>query len=124
MKTKFTVDLIHGVSHECSMHLPINNSLIPLLILNQTMSHHLSEQELSLKKLYTTLGTSELGARNHITKLAQQNWLIIEKSTEDTRVKLVRPTQKLIDTFEHLSGELDPTTLKVCDDCPHLKSHT
>jgi len=122
MKIETTVDFIDAVSDECTACLPINNSLIPLLILNQTMTHHLRDKDLSLKNLYTAIRSSELGARNHLSRLEKNSWLAIEKSKIDTRVKLIKPTKKLLDTYEQLSLSFIPTAQKFCADCPHYKS--
>ena len=122
MKIKTTVDLIDAVSDGCSACLPINNSLIPLLILNQTMTHFISEKDLSLKNLYTSINSSELGARNHVTRLEKNSWVAIEKSSADTRVKLIKPTKKLLDTYEQLSLNLTSGTQKFCIDCPNSKT--
>jgi DNA-binding MarR family transcriptional regulator len=121
MKTKTAVDLIHTVNDECSACLPINNSLIPLLILNQAMNHHLSNKDLPLKNLYAAIRSSELGARNHLSRLEKNSWLAIEKSSTDTRVKLIKPTKKLLDTYEHISNTLSASAERLCFDCPRLK---
>jgi len=118
---KTTVDFIDAVSDRCSTCLPINNSFIPLQILNQTMIHHLNDQDLSLKNLYVAIKSSDLGARNHISRLEKNRWLTIEKSTLDKRAKLIKPTKKLLDTYELMSHSFTPTVYKFCKDCPYIK---
>lgn len=119
MKTKTVVNLINEVNQKCASCFPINNSLIPLFILNKTMDYHLNEKILSLKNLYSEISSSELGARNHITRLERKEWLSIEKSLIDTRVKVIKPTKKLIDTYEQLTDGFVPLGLVLCNQCPH-----
>lgn len=122
MNIENAVDFIHTIGDQCSACLPVNNSLIPLLILNETMAHHLQDKDLPLKNLYTVIRSSELGARNHLSRLEKNSWLAIEKSKIDTRVKLIKPTKKLLDTYQQLSLSFIPTAQKLCANCPHYKS--
>lgn len=121
MNTQNTVNLINEVSRSCVAYFPINNSFIPLLIINQTMSFYLNRGELSLKSLYANINSSELGARNHITRLERKNWVSVEPSLLDKRVKVVKPTEKLIRSFELVADALTVVDVSECCDCP-LKS--
>lgn len=85
---------------------PLDNSLIPLSIILKTIRFHFEDRELSLKLLYSELNSSEIGARIHIQKLANTNWLQIEKSILDKRVRLIKPSSKMLVTFESMSDEI------------------
>lgn len=92
---------------------PLDNSLIPLSIILKTIRSHFEDRDLSLKQLYSELKSSEIGTRIHIEKLANTNWLKIEKSTNDHRVKLIKPTTKMLDTFNSLSNEIRHQLLRI-----------
>lgn len=106
MQTKATVIFADEISKLLSSRLPINNSVIPLSIILKTMRYHLEDDELSFKKLYSEVKSSEIGARIHVSRLVNTNWIQIEKSTYDFRVKVIKPTTKMLETFKQLSNEI------------------
>lgn len=106
MQTKATVIFADEISKLLNSRLPINNSVIPLSIILKTMRYHLEDKELSFKKLYSEVKSSEIGARIHVSRLVNTNWIQIEKSTNDFRVKVIKPTAKMLDTFNSLSNEI------------------
>lgn len=106
MQTKETVFFADDLNNLLTARLPINNSIIPLSIILKTMRYHLESNELSLKKLYSEVKSSELGTRIHISKLIKNNWISINTCSKDSRVKIIKPTAKMLDTFNALSNEL------------------
>jgi DNA-binding MarR family transcriptional regulator len=44
--------------------------------------------------------------RIHISKLIKNNWISINTCSKDSRVKIIKPTAKMLDTFNALSNEL------------------
>ncbi len=106
MQTKETVFFADDLNNLLTTRLPINNSIIPLAIILKTMRYHLESNELSLKKLYSEVKSSELGTRIHISKLIKNNWISINTCSKDSRVKIIKPTAKMLDTFNTLSNEL------------------
>ncbi len=106
MQTKETVFFADDLNNLLTTRLPINNSIIPLSIILKTMRYHLESNELSLKKLYSEVKSSELGTRIHISKLIKNNWISINTCSKDSRVKIIKPTAKMLDTFNALSNEL------------------
>jgi hypothetical protein len=106
MQTKATVIFADEITKLLNSRLPINNSVIPLSIILKTMRYHLDDDELSFKKLYSEVKSSEIGARIHVSRLVNTNWIQIEKSTNDFRVKVIKPTEKMLDTFNSLSNEI------------------
>ena len=106
MQTKETVFFADDLNNLLTTRLPINNSIIPLAIILKTMRYHLESNELSLKKLYSEVKSSELGTRIHISKLIKNNWISINTCSKDSRVKIIKPTAKMLDTFNALSNEL------------------
>ena len=77
-------------------------------------------EALTVKRLFATLPYSSTGVRYHFERLLNDGWLELDDGINDKRIKIVKPSPKLIDTFQRLSGGLQPITLKNCDDCPLL----
>lgn len=102
-KTVIFVDELNGYLVE---KLRIDNSIIPLIIILKTIRYHLENRDLSFKSLYAEVKSSDLGTRIHITKLANKNWIQIEKSETDSRVKLIKPSIKMLDTFNAIPKRL------------------
>jgi hypothetical protein len=87
---------------ESSRLLPINNSFIRFDILNLVMLHELEGNELSFKKLYSSVNHSDIGLRNHLMKLKDGGWISINESKKDARSKIISATDKLHKTYERL----------------------
>ena len=101
-------EAIEGLFEQCDAHFPINNSTIPLLILIKTIRYELAGEALPLKVICAELNSSDLCTRNHIAKLEKNGWLEVRASGEDGRVKLVKSTPRLTNTFDQLAGSLNP----------------
>ena len=98
--------LIEDLFEQCDSHLPISNSLIPLRILAKTIHREAKDEDLTLKMLCRELKSSDLCTRTHINKLEKHDWLKLEHSNSDARVKMVKSTPKLVETFKKISDEL------------------
>lgn len=85
---------------KCNDEFPINNSIEVLKILNYAMCFHILDKPLSLKVLYTELNVSELCARSNIRRLEENKWLSLITNNSDTRVRLIKPTDKLISQYQ------------------------
>ncbi len=120
-KQPFAITLFH-LRQRISKRLPIGNSLLPLDILVVVMMGFSDSEALTVKRLFATVPYSNTGLRYHLERLLNDGWLEFDTGITDKRIKIVRPSPKLIDTFELLSGELHPISLKICDDCPRLDS--
>lgn len=85
---------------------PINNSLEMMKVLNLVMEYHIRNEPLSLKILYTELKISDLCARSNLKRMETNGWLIIEKLKNDSRVRVVKPTDKLIYSYKNFYQKL------------------
>lgn len=81
-------------------YLPIENSTIAYEIILVTMKFYVDQKELSLKQLFFNNNFTEMGARYHLDRLVKNDWLILDKSENDRRVKIVKPTQNLVNSFK------------------------
>ena len=99
-------ELIESLFEKCDSHLPLNNSAIPLLILAKTIKREENGEDLTLKMLCRELKSSDLCTRTHVSKLEKKGWVRVVNSTTDGRVKLLRSTPKLVNTFQKLSDQL------------------
>lgn len=93
---KLLDELIAGYSNE----FPINNSIQMMKVLNLVMEYHIKKQPLSLKVLYTELNVSNLCARSNIKRMEDKGWLSIEKLKSDSRVRVIKPTKRLIHSYD------------------------
>ncbi len=87
-------------------YFPINNSLEMMKILNLVMEYHLKNTSLSLKILYTELKISDLCARSNLKRMESNGWLSIEKLENDSRVRVLKPTEKLINSYEDFYNKI------------------
>jgi len=118
-KQPFANTLFH-LRQRISERLPIGNSLLPLDILVVVMMECGDKETLTVKRLFATLPYSSTGVRYHFERLLNDGWLEFDDGINDKRIKIVKPSPKLIDTFERLSGEVHRITLNACDDCPRF----
>lgn len=87
-------------------HLPISHSIIPYQILLVVMYYHIRNDELSVKQLFNSGAFSEMGNRYHFKKLIQSDWIILKEHPKDFRLKLIKPSEKLILAFANISEQL------------------
>ena len=100
------ISTLNKIRVESSRLLPINNSFIRFDILNLVMLHELEGNELSFKKLYSSVNHSDIGLRNHLMKLKDGGWISINESKKDARSKIISATDKLHKTYERLGEAL------------------
>jgi hypothetical protein len=100
------ISTLHKIRVESSNFLPINNSFIRFDLLNLIMLHELEGEELSFKKLYSSVNHSDIGLRNHLMKLKDAGWISINESKKDARSKIITATDKLHKTYDRLSEAL------------------
>lgn len=100
------ISSLNKIRVESSKLLPINNSFIRFDLLNLVMLHELEGEELSFKRLYSSVNHSDIGLRNHLMKLKDDGWISINESKKDARSKIITATDKLHRTYERLSEAL------------------
>ena len=91
-----TLKFIQEIRSATNTLLPNQYSVIPFHILFLVGSFYFDGKTLSLKSLLTETPFSEMGIRTHLKNLIDSGLILIQDSEEDGRVKLVTPTEKLI----------------------------
>jgi DNA-binding MarR family transcriptional regulator len=86
--------------------LPVGHSFIPYDILLAVIRGNAEGEELTVKALFTTLPYSDMGIRYHFRTLIKSGWIELHNGDKDTRIKRVKPTEKLIKRFALLSQQL------------------
>lgn len=94
------IDWFCGIRQRLGHHLPLQNSLIPLDILNTVMSAHLGGRELPVKSLMSQLPYSLAGLRFHYARLLDAGWIENRPSERDARIRLVIPSDRLLACYE------------------------
>lgn len=88
-----------GVSEQ----LPISGSMIALDIINGVVAAYLEDQELTVNDLWKRLPHSSTGIRTQFNRLIEGGWIkTIKKDGGDSRIKLVIPTNNLLDCYRNL----------------------
>ena len=88
---------------DCLSQLPISNSIISLMIVLTVLDYYEKNEELCFKKLYSSLHFfSDVGIKNHLVRLNQNEWVMVMKSTRDTRLKLIHPSEKLLSAYQNI----------------------
>lgn len=93
-----TQKLLHVLSTSNEV-LPIDSSPIAYEIILMCMSYYYDEKELPLKVIFLSKHFTEMGARSHVSRLVKGNWIEVIKSDQDLRIKIIKPTPKLINIF-------------------------
>ncbi len=93
---------------------PINNSIEMMKILNLVMEYHIKKQPLSFKILYTQLKISDLCARGNIKRMENKGWLRIDTLKTDNRVRIIRPTSKLISSYKNFYEKISKNKKLIC----------
>ena len=96
------LDQVQRVRHQLGGELPIQNSLIALDILNNVALNHVKEQPLPVKSLMGALPHSPAGLRHHYARLIDDGWIKTEPDGEDGRVRLVKPSDRLINAYRNI----------------------
>lgn len=87
--------------------LPVGHSFIPFDILLSVIRGSSMGEELTVKGLFTGLPYSDMGIRYHFRTLIKNGWIELHNGDKDTRIKRVKPTEKLIKRFALLSQQLN-----------------
>ena len=68
-----------------------------------------ADNELTVKALFASLPYSDMGIRYHFDKLVKTGWIELHSGDIDTRIKRVKPSEKLSKRFSLLSNQLSST---------------
>jgi len=74
------------------------NSQITVDIICMVVAHQ-REPHLTVKTLFKSLPYSDMGIRYRFNQLIQDGYIELHNGNEDTRIKFVKPTPKLLDKF-------------------------
>lgn len=108
LEVKHVVGNLYIINNKLIQHLPLNNSLIPYFIMINVMHYFLEDKALSMKVLSNELTCSHNGTKKQLQVLIKDKWLTVINSQTDKRVKLIRPSKKLITKFSNLSFDVLP----------------
>lgn len=100
------VRLLEGMRKHTSALLPVGHSFIPYDILLAVIRGNAEGEDLTVKALFTALPYSDMGIRYHFRTLIKSGWIELHNGDKDTRIKRVKPTEKLIKRFALLSQQL------------------
>lgn len=89
------------------LHIPICASLISEKIIFKVLDCHLKNEALNVKVIFADLNTSTMGIRYHFNKLIDEDWISLNKTLKDKRIKLVLPSEKLLIQINVLTDDLD-----------------
>lgn len=90
--------------NESMRQLPVSSSLIPLLVICIILHHDEIGDDLTLKTLYSRLYMySDVGVKNHLSKLKLKGWIQIKPSNSDGRVKCIVGTKRLHAAFDKVT---------------------
>lgn len=87
--------------------LPIASSAIAYEIILIAMKYHNDGNELPLKVIFSNKNFTEMGARSHLNRLEKSGWLDIVKSNQDLRVKVIKPTPKLVHVYQDFLSRIE-----------------
>ncbi len=104
-------NLLIEVQRSTSENLPIGHSFIPYYILITVLQHFTNEDELTVKNLFNSGAYSEMGNRYHFKRLIERNWIHLQTHPDDSRLRLILPSEKLLKAFEKISTEIQTELL-------------
>ena len=76
--------------------LPIANSLVAYDLLLQIVIAYKTNQQLTVKSLFTSVSHSYTAIRHHYKRLLKEGWICHQNDIKDARIKYIEPTDKLI----------------------------
>jgi hypothetical protein len=103
---RVVINMLMQVRAVTTMHLPIGHSFIPYEMMLFVLMHYLNSEELTVKRLFNSGAFSDMGNRYHFKKLIERDWITLTGHPNDSRLKLILPTPKLLSSFEMISEEL------------------
>jgi len=104
---QFVAKLLMHVRRSVLHNFPIGNSSIAFdmaLVLFANSAR--GREPMNIKSLFGNLPYSDMGMRYHLNALIRDGWVVIDKSVKDSRSRLVRPTEKLLDRFDSVVHEV------------------
>ncbi len=107
------INLLMQVREITSLHLPIGHSFIPYELMLIVVSHYIAQEELTVKRLFNSSEFSEMGNRYHFRRLIEKDFIMLHNHPLDSRLKLILPSQKLLDCFDQISKQLFDTFLTI-----------
>jgi len=102
------VDALTEIRKQTTVLLPIGHSFIPFDILLAVVKSNAEGDDLTVKALFTALPYSDMGIRYHFRTLIKSGWIELHNGDKDTRIRRVKPTDKLLKRFALLSQQLKP----------------
>jgi hypothetical protein len=102
------VNALIEMRKQTTVLLPIGHSFIPFDILLTVVRGNAEGEDLTVKALFTALPYSDMGIRYHFRTLIKNGWIELHNGDKDTRIRRVKPTEKLIKRFALLSQQLKP----------------
>lgn len=102
------INALTEVRKQTMVLLPIGHSFIPFDILLTVVRGSAEGEDLTVKALFTALPYSDMGIRYHFRTLIKNGWIELHNGDKDTRIRRVKPTEKLIKRFALLSQQLKP----------------
>jgi len=102
------INALAEVRKQTTVLLPIGHSFIPFDILLTVVRGNAEGEDLTVKALFTALPYSDMGIRYHFRTLIKNGWLELHNGDKDTRIRRVKPTEKLVKRFTLLSQQLKP----------------
>jgi hypothetical protein len=106
IKHSSVVNALTEVRKQTTVLLPIGHSFIPFDILLAVIKGYEDGNELSVKALFATLPYSDMGIRYHFRTLIKNGWIELHNGDKDTRIRRVKPTEKLVKRFTLLSQQI------------------
>jgi hypothetical protein len=97
------IKLLAEIRGHLSTHFPFGSSTIAEDIIFKVLNTYFSGTELSVKILFAELPYSLMGTRHHFNRLLKDDWIECIKSDKDARVRLVIPTNRLLEQITFLS---------------------
>ena len=115
--------LLIKVREVTNEHLPITHSIIPYQILLVVMYHHMRNEKLSVKQLFNSGSFSEMGNRYHYRKLLENKWIHLHDNPADFRLKLITPSEKLLQAFSVITRDLETAFTSILLDSSPFDLH-
>lgn len=93
------IEGIFALRDWCKSNLPTEDSLVAYDIILIIAISHYTKSPLSVKHLFSSMPHSYTAIRYHYSRFITEGWLEHESNEKDRRIKLVKATDKLIDTI-------------------------
>jgi hypothetical protein len=101
------VNALIEVRKQSTVLLPIGHSFIPFDILLAVIKGNADGEDLTVKALFANLPYSDMGIRYHFRTLIKNEWIELHNGDKDTRIRRVKPTEKLVKRFGLMSQQLN-----------------